>query len=70
MKKLGLFLGIVIVLAITSCRKDWTCKCTDDNSNTTYHIIPDASFSDADNTCNGFEYHNSFGYNNCSIVVQ
>jgi hypothetical protein len=30
--------------------------------------VADASFNDADVTCNGYEYHNVFGYNNCSIV--
>lgn len=68
MKKIALFLGCVVILALTSCRKDWSCKCTDDNSNTTFYTVPDASFNDADNTCNNNEYHDAFGYKNCSIV--
>ncbi len=63
-----LFLGCVIVLALTSCRKDWTCKCTDENANTTFYVVPDASFNDADNTCNSYEYNDAFGYKNCSII--
>lgn len=68
MKKMFLFFSCITVLALTSCRKDWTCKCTDDNANTTFYTVADASFNDADVTCNGYEYHNVFGYNNCSIV--
>lgn len=68
MKRITLFLGCVVVLALTSCRKDWSCKCTDNNSNTTFYAVPDASFNDADNTCNDNEYHAGPSYKNCSLV--
>lgn len=67
MKKIMLFIGAVVVLSLTSCRKDWTCKCVTESSNTTFYVVPDASFNDADNTCNGYEYSNPTGYRNCSI---
>jgi hypothetical protein len=68
MKKIGIFLGLVTMVMLTSCRKDWTCKCTDESSNDTFHVVPDATLNDAENTCNGYEYNNNLGYNNCSIV--
>jgi len=70
MKKFILFLGAVTVLSLTSCTKDWTCKCTDNNAETTYYQIPDATLNDADNTCESYQYNNAFGYNNCSLLLE
>ena len=69
MKKIFLLLGCVTVLALTSCTKTWNCKCTDNNDETTYHEIPDATLHDADQTCESFQYNNAFGYNNCALLV-
>lgn len=68
MKKILLFMGAVAVLSLTSCRKDWTCKCVTESSNTTFATVPDASFNDADATCNGYEYNFGTSYKNCSLV--
>ena len=69
MKKILLFLGCVTILSFTSCTKNWSCKCTNNNSETTYHDIPQATVHDADNTCESYQYNNAFGYNNCHLEV-
>jgi len=69
MKKLLVIVGVGGMLALTSCTKEWTCKCVDNNDNTTYHDIPDATLKDADNTCESFQYNNEISYNNCSLMV-
>ncbi len=69
MKKWILMLGVVGGLMLTSCTKNWTCKCTDNNDNTEYYEIPEATLNDADNTCESYQYNNAFGYNNCSLMV-
>ncbi len=69
MKKLGLFLGLAAIVSLTSCTKTWNCKCTDNNNETSYHEIPDATLHDADQTCESFQYNNAFGYNNCALLI-
>ena len=68
MRKLWIALGIVGVLTLASCKKNWTCQCTDNNSNNTYHDIPNSTLNDANQTCNDFEYNMNGNYNNCSII--
>jgi hypothetical protein len=67
MKRIAIILGLIATVSLTSCKKDRTCACTDQGGNNTYHTIPSATFNDAKNTCNGFEYHNGALYNNCSV---
>lgn len=68
MKKIMIILGLVATVSLGSCKKDWTCTCTDQSGNHSYHTIPDASLSDAKKTCDGFESHiSSTVYTNCSV---
>ena len=67
MKKIAIILGLGAILSLGSCAKDWTCTCTDQSGNHTYHTINDATLIQAKNTCNGFGYDNGANYNNCSI---
>ncbi|MBS1683418.1 MAG: hypothetical protein JSS76_01600 [Bacteroidetes bacterium] len=68
MKKIAIILGIIATVSLGSCKKDWTCSCTDQSGNNTYHTVPNATISDAKKTCNGYESHVSSSiYNNCSI---
>ncbi len=69
MKNWILIIGAIGVFSLTSCTKTWNCKCTDNNDETSYHEIPDATLHDADNTCESYQYNNAFGYNNCSLLV-
>ena len=67
MKKIAIIMGLIATLALGSCKKDWTCACTDQSGNNNYHTIPNATYGDAKTTCNGYEYHNGPIYNNCSV---
>ena len=67
MKKLAILLGVVVTLTLASCKKDWTCKCVNQSGDPSYHTIPDATLTDAKNTCNGYEYQIGGVYTNCSI---
>jgi hypothetical protein len=68
MKKILLFTGIAAILSLASCKKDWTCQCTDNAGATSYHDVPNATISDANRTCNNFENSNGGSYTNCSII--
>jgi hypothetical protein len=67
MKKIMIILGLVATVSLGSCKKDWTCSCTDQSGNKSYHTIPNATLNDAKNTCNGYEYHAGGIYTNCSV---
>lgn len=60
-------LGLIAMVSLGSCKKDWACACVDQSGNKTYHTIPDATLNDAKHTCDGFEYHIGGAYTNCSI---
>lgn len=62
-----IMLGLIAMISLGSCKKDWTCTCTDQSGNNTYHTIPSSTLHDANNTCNGFEYHAGAAYTNCSV---
>ncbi len=68
MKKIFVLIGVVGALTLSSCKKDWTCQCTDNNGATNYHDVPNATISDANRTCNDFESNSGGTYNNCSII--
>jgi hypothetical protein len=68
MKTILLTVGAFALISLSSCKKDWTCQCTDNNGNNDYHDIPNATIGDARETCGDFEYNNALGYNNCSLV--
>lgn len=42
MKKIALLAGVVAMVAMTSCKKEWTCTCTTTDSS---GLIPDVSAS-------------------------
>ncbi len=68
MKRIALLLAVASVISFSSCKKTWTCQCTDNNNNTTYHEIGNSTLHDADKTCNNFEFNTGGSYNNCSLI--
>ncbi|HWB63408.1 MAG TPA: hypothetical protein VG603_07860 [Chitinophagales bacterium] len=69
MKTVIMFIAAAGIMMLASCKKEWTCQCTDNSGNTTYHTISNATLHDANSTCNNFEYNLGGGlYNNCSLV--
>jgi hypothetical protein len=50
-------LVIMIMMGFTSCKKDWTCKCTDQNGNTTNTAINNETLLNATSTCKDKDYN-------------
>lgn len=61
MKKVLLALSFVTLVAFstTSCKKEYTCTCTDSNGQTTSTKLPKAKKSDAETACNVYEVSGS-----------
>lgn len=68
MKAILSILSLAMVTGFTSCKKDWTCQCTDNNGSNVYHDIPNATIGDANRTCNDFEKDGTSSYSNCSVI--
>jgi hypothetical protein len=69
MKRIILIMAVgVTILGASSCKKDWTCQCTDNLNVTTYEEINNATLTDAGQTCSDLEYNNGATYKNCSII--
>jgi hypothetical protein len=56
----------VAVLALASCKKDWSCECKGVSSTSTDFTMPlkDLSKKDADKACEAYEYS---GINTCDL---
>lgn len=52
MKKLLLAATAIIAISTTSCKKDWTCECTDDNGYVFAFQIQDSRRPEASTICN------------------
>ena len=61
MKKLfGILFVVGLVVALSSCKKDWTCECTmtdsaTSTSTTTSYNINDVTKGDAESACTAYE---------------
>ncbi len=67
MKKI-VFLSAFALVALASCKKDYTCKCTEqvsDNAVTTSHTINNVALDDAKKTCDAREVE---GLITCSLL--
>lgn len=67
MKKI-VFLSAFALVALASCKKDYTCKCTEqvsDNAVTTSHQINNVALDDAKKTCDAKEIE---GLTTCSLL--
>ncbi|MGZ4035684.1 MAG: hypothetical protein ACXVNN_01715 [Bacteroidia bacterium] len=58
MKKL-LFLSIVAVASLASCKKDRTCTCTDSSGNTQVYTLTKISKGEAKDACLATSTHTS-----------
>ena len=57
MKKL-LILSAVVLFGLSSCKKDWTCKCEDDDGDVYWQTISNTSKDDAESLCSDYEGDN------------
>jgi hypothetical protein len=68
MKAILTILSFALVTGLASCKKDWTCQCTDNNGDNVYHDVPNATIGDANRTCIDFEKDGVGSYSNCSVI--
>lgn len=66
MKKLLLAVAALGLISLTSCKKDYTCTCTDGTDTETINI-PDAKKKDAKNVCNTWSSLWGIGGGSCSL---
>ena len=53
MKKLFAIATLSSVLFLGSCKKDWVCKCTDQDGDTTNYTQDDQTLNEARTECKG-----------------
>ena len=58
MKKILTLIAVVFAAAIVlpSCKKDWTCVCTDSNGDQTTYNINDSRRPEAELACEAFSF--------------
>jgi len=60
MKRLIIF-AAVLLFGLTSCKKDYTCKCEDSDGNVSVQTLQNVSKDDAEEICDDVENNNPFG---------
>jgi hypothetical protein len=56
MKRIVLFASVAGLLTLGSCHKDWVCKCTDQDGNTTNYDQRDQTLSQARSQCKARDF--------------
>ena len=59
MKKVTLIIGVLAMIGLNSCKKDWTCICTDQSGNQTPYLINNQTILNARNQCKAKDYTNT-----------
>lgn len=54
MKKL--IIPALIIVAVSGCKKDWVCGCTDQDGNYTAHNITNQTLMNARSKCKAMDY--------------
>jgi hypothetical protein len=60
-------LMITISMAFTSCKKDWSCSCTDQNGNSTSTAINNETLLNARAKCKDMSFTIGAASENCSL---
>ncbi len=64
MKTLFFIASITLAIGFTSCKKDYTCTCTENGTNVGVIGVPNSNKNDAETLCNTTEINfNSSGSN-------
>ena len=50
-------LAFILLTGFTSCKKDWSCKCADQNNNTSSTAINNQTLLDARSKCKNMDYN-------------
>lgn len=67
--KIPILFPLLILISLISCKKDWNCECTyenTDSSSKTYSIMEDQTKSEAEAACNDSGVSGTFSYS-CSL---
>jgi hypothetical protein len=69
MKKvfLGTTMVVMILMSFSSCKKDWSCACTDQSGNTTSTAINNETLLDARAKCKDMGYNIGAASETCSL---
>ena len=72
MKRVILGVSAMALLSFTSCKKDYDCECTYQNTgNTTvteHHTVKNSTLDDAKKTCDGYEDDDPAYTKTCSLL--
>jgi hypothetical protein len=60
-------MGIMITMGFSSCKKDWSCSCTDQSGNTTSTAINNQTLLDARSKCKDMSYSTGATSESCSL---
>ena len=58
---------VMISMSFTSCKKDWSCSCTDQSGNTTSTAINNETLLDARAKCKDMSYSVGAASESCSL---
>jgi hypothetical protein len=61
MKKSIVILGVIALAGFSSCKKDWTCLCTDQSGNQSSTLINDETLLNARAKCKSMDYSTTIG---------
>lgn len=59
MKKIFLILAVIAMVGLNSCKKDWSCQCTNQNGSTTSTAINNETLLNARAKCKDMNSSNS-----------
>jgi len=58
---------VMITTGFTSCKKDWSCSCTDQNGNTTSIAINNETLLNARAKCKNMDYSVGVASESCAL---
>ena len=69
MKKqlLAFTLAFIMMTGFTSCKKDWSCSCTDQSGNTTSTAINNQTLLDARSKCKDMSFSVGAASESCAL---
>ena len=69
MKKvlLGTTLVVMVLMSFTSCKKDWSCSCTDQNGNSVSTAINNETLLNARAKCKNMDFNVGGLSESCSL---
>ncbi|MCC6182913.1 MAG: hypothetical protein IT237_13880 [Bacteroidia bacterium] len=68
MKKIQITLGLIVIITLSSCRKDRNCECTSSSSGATYnqtYAIGNSKKKDAQTICSS--YQSTYKWDSCVL---